>query len=250
MITSAKYSMLHPPLVERIYNEEKDEKKVKTRLHQMFGAYVQGNAHKKTAHLLNELEAGRDAKDVSTEILQLHASSKERSAFLQSFHDFIYGHAGEAETMLDLGCGFNPFSIPLLPYNIKEYHAYDIDTRTRDLLNRFMRQLNLPQLAHCADLAVETPTQTIDLAFMCKLVPVLEMQQPGRGFELARQLNAKFLVITYPLKSLGGRNKGMGKNYAAQFENAHAAGKFGNYEPVGEREIGNELAYILKRSTL
>jgi len=247
MITSAKYSMLHPPLVERIYNEEKDEKKVKTRLHQMFGAYVQGNAHKKTAHLLNELEAGRDAKDVSAEILQLHASSKERSTFLQNFHDFIHSHVGEVETILDLGCGFNPFSIPLLPYNITQYHAYDIDTRTKDLLNRFLQLLSLPQTADCADLAVETPTQNIDLVFMCKLVPVLEMQQPGRGFEIARQLNAKFLVITYPLKSLGGRSKGMGKNYAAQFENAHASGALGSYKPIAQQEIGNELVYILKK---
>jgi len=298
MITGAKYNMLYPPLMERIYKEETHKggrdavKATKTRLHQMFGAYVQGNAHKKAAALLQELEAGGDAQAISRGIMGLHASTKERLPHLGDFLAFICKQVGKVETVLDLGGGFNPFSVPFwqecfyetssemvgrlddcenalesgsalsqisklmgesedthvghsCTRSIAAYYAYDIDVRTRDLLNRFFAYLNLPQTAACADLAVETPTEKVDLALMCKLVPVLEAQLPGRGFELARETNAKFLAITYPLKSLGGREKGMGKNYAAQFENACASGLLGDYKLIANAEVGSELVYLL-----
>lgn len=287
MITGAKYNMLYPPLVQRILNEEMNKggkdatKATKTRLHQMFGAYVQGNAHKKAAALLHEFEAGDNSADIkkdeetSRAIMALHASTKERLPHLEDFLAFIARHVERVETILDLGCGFNPFSAPfwsecfigikrekrrtqedfarvsgMYPEATEDiditYYAYDIDVRTRDLLNRFFAYLNLPQTASCADLVVETPAEKADLALMCKLVPVLEAQLPGRGFELARQTNAKFLVITYPLKSLGGREKGMGKNYAIQFEKARADGLLGEYKLVASEEIGSELVYLLR----
>jgi len=287
MLTSAKYNMLHPPLIERIYAEESKrgsknlDKAVKTRLHQMFGAYTQGNSHKKAIALLDEMdndgqaignlrkpivepvfateifgecrksgkyEAGFRRLPISAQVMALHASTKERLPYIKDFYNFIAHHTGNFQTILDLGCGFNPFSIPFIPTpELKSYHAYDIDTRTSNILNRFFAHLNLPQAAACADLIVDTPSEKVDLALMCKLVPVLESQAGGRGFELARQLNANFLTITYPLKSLGGREKGMGKNYAAQFEQAVESGALGDYTVIASCEIGNELIYICKK---
>jgi len=253
MITGIKYKMLHPPLVERIYEEETrknakgGEKAVKTRLHQMFGAYVQGNAHKKALTLLTELENGKCPKDTAAAIMALHASTKERLPHVEEFYGFIGQHVNDIKTIMDLGCGFNPFSIPFLPsYELEAYYSYDIDMRTKDLINRFFAHLGLPPTAACADLAVDCPTEKVDLSLMCKLVPVLEAQAAGRGFKLARHLNTKYLVITYPLKSLSGREKGMGKNYAAQFEKAMAEMALGRFVLVNFKEIGNELVYLLK----
>ena len=249
MITGAKYNMLYPTLVARVYEEEKQkgakdcEKATKTRLHQMFGAYVQGNTHKKAAALLESCNSGS-----SENILSLHASTKERLAHYIQFYAFITDHITNIETIMDLGCGFNPFALHYLPA-IKAYYAYDIDTRTRDLLNRFFMLQNLPQTAYCADLVTETPTEKADLTLLCKLIPVLEAQQAGRGFELARQLDTKFLVITYPTKSLGGCDKGMSKNYAAQFEKAYASGALSGFVLLASSQIGNELVYILKSAS-
>lgn len=254
MINSTKYNMLYPSLLARIAAEEQTknaknhEKAVKTRLHQMFGAYVQGSAHKKTTALLQTLTDGGDVTEICAAIMVLHASTKERLPHQAAFCEFVIKHTGMVETMADLGCGFSPFSIPYWQScgcPISACHAYDIDTRTRDLLNRFFTCLGLPAHAACADLAVETPAENVDVALMCKLVPVLEAQRPGRGFELARLQNAKYLVITYPLKSLGGREKGMGKNYAAQFEKAWTQGALGHYAPVAGGEVGSELVYVL-----
>ena len=254
MLISTKYDMLHPPLLNRIIKEEshtKDPAKAaKTRLHQLYGAYVQGNSHKKTAALLDGLN-DENITITAEAIMRLHASTKERLPNLQEFYGFIASVVNHPEKIMDLGCGFNPFSIPLMPAELREnlnsYHAYDIDTRTRDILNRFFSFLGLPPTVDCADLAVETPAEEVDLALLCKLLPVLEAQSPGRGFMLAREINARFLVITYPLKSLSGREKGMAKNYSTAFEKAIANSAMGNYTPIANEKIGNELVYILAK---
>ena len=251
-----KYDTLYPPLVDRIYNEESQKHKkaadgikaAKTRLHLLYGAYNSSNIHKKAETLLNEIENETNAKETTAKIMKLHASTNERLPFLSELYSFVEKHTGAVESVLDLGCGFNPFSVLFMSALPKIYHAYDIDMRTRDLLNRFFAFLKLPQAANCADLIVETPSQSIDLAFMSKLIPVLESQSPGRGFQLAQAVNAKFLVITYPLKSLGGKEKGMGKNYAAQFENAITDGKLSNFKVVDNKHIGGELVYAAVRA--
>ena len=249
-----KYAAVYGPLVERLQAEaEKGPdsiKAVKTKLHQLYGAYTQDNAHKKAAALIRKLEETPDGicpKDAATALLSLHASTKERLSHYAQFYNFIFSHAGSLESILDIGCGYNPFSIPLMPETagIKTYHAYDIDTRVAGLLNRFFTCLSLPPLAQCADLAVHTPSTQADIALMCKLVPVLEAQRPGSGFKLARGLNARHLLITYPLKSLGGREKGMARHYAAAFEKAALDGELGKFTLIGQDRVGAEILYFL-----
>jgi 16S rRNA (guanine(1405)-N(7))-methyltransferase len=250
---SGKYNMLYAPLVERIFAEESGKKDpvkaAKTRLHQLYGAYKQGHTHKKAHEALKTL--GSPAFDQNdylpkiTKILALHASTKERQPHLAEFYDFIFSHTNPPQSVLDLGCGFNPFALHSMPTeSLKIYRAYDIDLRLKDLLNQFFALSDLPPAAECADLTTETPPHPADIAFMLKLLPVLEAQKAGRGFELANALNARFLVITYPLKSLGGREKGMEKTYSHAFESA--AHLLPNFRQVACEKIGNELVYILK----
>ncbi|MCL2197931.1 MAG: hypothetical protein FWB80_03310 [Defluviitaleaceae bacterium] len=257
----AKYDMLYPPLVERVFAENANKrdpiKAAKTQMHQMYGAYLQGKTHKKASELLDLLGAnafGQKNKcdttsgaSASSHIMELHASTKERLPFVKQFYGFIAKHTASVEMVLDLGCGFNPFALLHMMFLPKAYHAYDIDLRTKDLLNQFFKISGLPQTAKCADLAVETPTESVDLALMLKLVPVLEAQKLGRGYELANALNTRFLVISYPLKSLGRREKGMGKNYAASFRYACESGSLNNFSILESEKIGNELVYILLR---
>ena len=267
-----KYAAVYPPLIERLQGEESHKKgpdsikAVKTKLHQLYGAYTQDNAHKKARTLLDELEktaqsavlgsgdespAGCGAEPhglnvFSQKILNLHASTKERLAHYAEFYDFILQHTGPVESVLDIGCGYNPFSIPLIPATLKAYYAYDIDTKVADLLNRFFVFMNMPPLAQCADLAVYVPEDVADIALMCKLVPVLEAQAPGSGYRLAREVNTKYLLITYPLKSLGGREKGMTRHYAAAFEKALTDGELGRFMLIGQEQVGHEMLYLLK----
>ena len=291
-----KYAAVHQPLIERLQAEsEKAHKKapdvlkaVKTKLHQLYGAYTQDNAHKKAAAIIHameesqhhtpslrgEAEAIQDRQETTapidvTALLSLHASTKERLPHYTAFYEFILSCTGPLESIIDIGCGYNPFSIPHMQavytthfkgnsiqdtsihdnstqaLNLKAYHAYDIDTRVAELLNRFFTCLNLPPLAKCEDLAVHTPPHQADIALMCKLLPVLEAQAAGSGYKLIRGLNTRYLLITYPLKSLGGREKGMSQHYAATFEKAMAEGEFGKYSLCRQAIVGAEMIYLL-----
>ena len=279
-----KYCNLHEPLIQRIFDEEQNEKAAKTRLHQLYGSYIQPNGVKKAAALLRELATNAgDGGDISerhapggcapsgltnysqgvnsyqtennkdtlkdtfcNSLLKLHSSTSERLPYIHEFYGFIKSVVGEVNTVLDLGCGFNPFSLAFFPWSIKEYHAIDIDTATRDLLNEYFTLVNLPKYASCADLVTEAPHVQTDLALMLKLLPVLESNKPGRGYELANSLNAKWLVITFPTKSLGGKYKGMEKNYTDSFHEASQNNQLDNFTLSAKNHIGSELVFILK----
>ena len=231
MLVSKKYNMLYPKLIERILEEEQDIKSAKTRLHQLFGAYISTNAHKKAKAYLNDTQ----------KILELHMSTKERLKFYPEFYSYIFSKTENIKTIMDLGCGFNPFSIPYMGFLPNKYIAIDIDMRTKHLLNIYFKNLNLPPLADCMDLYVEVPDFEVDICFIFKLLPILK----EAGYLLIKNIKSKYIVITFPIKSLGGHEKGMGKNYAKSFEHAESQGLIGNYFIADRNIVGTELIYIM-----
>ena len=247
-----KYSNLHPALVERINQEERDaknpDKASKTRLHQLYGAYIQPNSNKKAQAIINQMIYPTPSIHKSiTDLLKLHASTSERLLYYEEFYEFILSHTGAVDKVMDLGCGFNPFSLPFYPQMPSRYHAIDIDLHTKDTLNAFFEKLFLPKLAICEDLETFTPTAKVDLTLMLKLIPVLEASTPGRAYSLANELNTSWLVATFPTKSLGGKKKAMATNYSAGFHGAINNNALSNFELTAETVIGNELVFVLKR---
>jgi len=235
VIASKKYAGLHAPLVMRIceeeypkYRKDKDRlKAVKKKLHIIYGAF---NASPSPINTTN-------------------ISADERASVLDEFYGFIFGFgaAGQAKSILDIGCGFNPFSLPQMMRfcaGIERYYAYDIDCGAIGLINGYFDSIGLPRLAAAMDIVAETPQDCADVAFMFKLMPVLEIQRPGRGFELLRELNAGYIAVTYPVKSLcgsGKKSREMAANYAQSFE----GGIGGGFDILGKAIIGDELTYVI-----
>lgn len=290
-----KYVHLHPLLIARITAEEaakrtgtgmqniaKAEKSVKTRLHQLYGAYVQPNIYRKAAVILNNIFTHRAEKPGNTEtsfpgvlrfnaeqadaLLRLHASTRERLPHYAAFYCFIFDHVPLPGSIIDLGCGFNPFSMNILceatgmsiPVHdglfqlnstdtpvLHTYHAVDICTQQAALINRFFALHNLPAAAVCVDLAGTPTLPAADAAFAFKLLPVLETQASGGGFALLRTLRVKHLIITYPMKSLTGKEKGMARHYRQTFETAYTAGQLAPFILLAETQIGAEWVIIL-----
>ena len=243
-----KYNSLCPSIKERIYQEERlsrnPDKAVKTRLHQLYGAYIQPNSNKKAAALIEQLN-----NESITKLLKLHASTSERLPYYGDFYNFIYSHTGTVDRILDLGCGFNPFSLPFIPHKPALYHAVDIDVHTKDILNTFFEIIGLPKYAANEDLATFTPPTKVDLALMLKLFPVLEANSSGRAYSLANELSTTWLVVTFPTKSLGGKKKGMAINYKTSFQDAITKDALNNFNIVADTLIGNELIFIFKHKS-
>jgi len=261
-----KYTHLHPPLDSRIASEEQTkrdpEKAVETRLHQLYGAYTQPTAHKKASAILTTLETSPALDQITLSqtdaLLRLHASTRERLPHYPAFYRFLFTHIPAPASIIDLGCGFNPFSLPYLfeanpatRQTLQAYHAHDIDTQQAALLNRFFSLHNLPPAAECSDLAVpcfnsSLLTPNSSLALFLKLLPVLEAQAAGSGFRLAQSLNVNHLVISYPLKSLSGKEKGMARHYRHTFETALHTGLLASFTPIAENTIGMEWVIVLQ----
>jgi 16S rRNA (guanine(1405)-N(7))-methyltransferase len=98
--------------------------------------------------------------------------------------------------------------------------------------------------AHVCDLARGAPRQRADLALALKALPPLEHLQKGAGARLLRALQADYLLVSFPARSLGGRDKGMVEHYARGFlALADAEGW-----PVERFEFATELAFRVRKS--
>jgi len=73
------------------------------------------------------------------------------------------------------------------------------------------------QLAIQQDVAGQPPTKKADIAFILKTLPVLEMVDKTAVTRLLDNIQADYLLISFPTRSLGGRGKGMVQNYERLF---------------------------------
>ena len=93
------------------------------------------------------------------------------------------------------------------------------------------------------DLTADTPGGAFDLVLLLKTLPCLEQLEKSSARRLITSLKSRYLLISYPVASLSGRQKGMNRNYTAQFEELTADWK-GKIKRI---EFETELAFILIR---
>jgi len=204
-------------------------KRAKRKLHQLFAAFVTAAEIERAERIVAELpaEAGEETlREACREVLKRHSSTRERVAASRhqgvepdaSWYARIWRVTGPPRVVLDLGCGFHPFALPWmgLPRGC-EYLACDVDERLAALFGRFLERCGRRGRAFVTDLlagdaALGAPA---DVAFLMKLLPTLERQQEGAAGRLLERLHARFLVVTFPAKSLSGRERGMAANYEA-----------------------------------
>lgn len=252
IINSKKYNAICDELIYRIcqetyakYKKEKDIiKSVRTQLHAIYGAFFTDKCINQAASLLSEYQPNMVIEQLAQNLLNLHISSQERFDCIEEFYDYIFSITGFPSSITDIGCAFNPFSIPFMKIpSLKEYYALDIDKRLPDILNSFLKILNLPELASTIDIISTTPQNYSDVTFLFKILPVIEHQKKGKTIDILKQNNSEYIVITFPTKSLSGKNKGM-ENHYSQFVDTTLAPIFNIFSST---TIGNEYIVIIKK---
>ena len=192
-------------------------KAAKRKLHQTYGAYFGEFKYDKIDLMIQKID--RDSKDEylkksCLEILQHHASTAERIPILSTFYDDIFRETGSPESILDLACGLNPFTLPWLPNSVKAcYTGVDIDCRIVAIINSFFARYNSSHTAICRDILNMTCIPRADVVFILKTLPCLEQQQRGISSRLLNDLNTSCCVVSFPARSLGGKDKGMVEHY-------------------------------------
>jgi 16S rRNA (guanine(1405)-N(7))-methyltransferase len=88
-----------------------------------------------------------------------------------------------------------------------------VDDRLARVLDRLGQAWPVELRGVAQDLAAGPPEASADLVLLLKAIPCLEQQEPGAGKRLLRSLEAPVVVVSFPARSLGGREKGMRENY-------------------------------------
>jgi 16S rRNA (guanine(1405)-N(7))-methyltransferase len=254
VLASSKYRAVSPELVRAVGARElaarrslrEAVKETKGRLHQVAGAFLD-----RAPRYDSWLAALRDAQGddaalraACRTIMAGHASTRERLPVVEPLYAAVFAALPPVGRIIDAACGLNPLAAPWMALAPgAQYLACDLYADMCAFVGAALPLLGLAGEAAVCDLAAAPPPWEADVALVLKLLPVLEQLRRGAGAELLRGLRAPRLVVSYPTRSLGGRNVGMAATYAAQLH-AIAAAEGWPYERL---EFPGELIFVVTK---
>lgn len=227
-MSSVNYKYVSPDLVRVIALQElakrrtfkETVKATKNKLHQVGGAYLDGKDAYGTwlGELSSAVRIGDEKllRELCRHMMSHHASTRERLPMLDTFYTTLLADLGPIDSILDLACGLNPLTLPWLPL-VKHYYAYDIYQNSMKFIEQWLRVLRINGHAQVWNLVQSCPPQRADVALLLKTLPCLEQVEKQSGQRLLRATNAKYLLVSFPLQSLGGKSKGMASFYEEHF---------------------------------
>ena len=256
VLQKSKYEHIQPELVESLAARElakgrkpKDAiKEVSAKLHQIGAAYFKLSPQ--YAHWLDELAQlpndplSEDVRAFCLQAMQAHSSTAERLPILSEFYGDILAPLGPLESVYDLACGLNPLALPWMPLQAgARYYGCDIFSDLIAFDNAFLQHCGLKAHLDAADAFHTKFKQPVQVAFLLKSLPCLEQLEKGAAGALLEAVPAQYLLVSYPIRSLGGRSKGMRQTYTAQFEALTADKKW----KISKHEFSSELAFLVEK---
>ncbi len=253
ILKAKKYTNLSPDTIQRILEwaeirvkKKEIDKAARKKLHQIYGAYFdQRSASAFERAIQGKPESPEEIKAFCRELMDLHSSSQERLDDLSAFYEKIFEITGLPQRMIDLACGLNPLSYPwIYDHGAIPYMGYDIDQKTTQLMNDLLVSFGFPAQVSFNDVFLNIPEhQESDVIMLLKALPCLEQQEKGVSLKLLTEIKCRFLVVSFPSKSLGGKSKGMEANYEAFLNSVVDDSSHAIHKITFEREI----VYVLGR---
>lgn len=226
-------------------------KAARRKLHQVHGAYFHGFDRRRLDRAIGLIESGGASEEVvrgaCADVLGMHASTAERVGIAEEMYRDVFGCIGVPKSVADLACGLNPFFLPWmgLPAGTR-YDASDIDSGVVLAVDRLIPVLRYVGGAESRDVLAAPPVDRPDVTLLLKTAPCLERQEPGSVVRLLRAIRSPFAVVSFPTKSLGGREKGMRRSYAKFMAEVTAELSV----EVQKLEYDTEAVYVLRRLDL
>ena len=255
--SSKKYGTVCPDTIRRIAAREVAAephagvkalvKATKRGLHQICGAFEQAPDYEAAYQQLETAYRGGAKSEIEAacrRALALHSSTRERLPILDRFYARIFQATGRPGSILDLGCGLNPVALPWMGLAPGcHYIASDVDAAGIQFVNRYLQLAGFEPLARWQDILAHPPADPADLALLLKVSSTLERQEKGVTARLITGLDARWVVVSFAVKSLGGREKGMPAHYRRQFQ-AMAKGQPWRVE---ELAFETELVFVVNK---
>ena len=219
----------------------------KNKLHQVGAAYLPTQTHyeqwlEELRHAARSSES--DFRAACLRIMSHHASTHERLPILERFYSTALREISPVHSVLDVACGFNPLAIPWMGLPPEAaYFACDMYEDLMAFLSSFLAIVGRPGRAEARDVLHNLSSEPADLAYLLKALPCLEQVDKGAGPRLLEAIRARHLLVSFPVASLGGRDRHMVANYEARFrELIHDKGW-----AVQRFAFESELAFLVSR---
>ncbi len=193
--------------------EFKELKKIiRKRLREVYGVFTENPLSKeKREKLMEELKEPGTEEQAIKKILEAHLSSKERLPHYGELYGTLFTEE-KPNKILDLGCGYNPFSYGYLGFN-PEYVASDVSQKDLEFIQKFFETKKIPGKTIKADLAKEEDLKKIiieskkaGITFALKLLDTLEATKKGSSENLLLSLKSPKVLVSFPKKSISGKN--------------------------------------------
>ncbi|KKP31574.1 MAG: hypothetical protein A2312_03515 [Candidatus Staskawiczbacteria bacterium RIFOXYB2_FULL_32_9] len=245
------------PTSLKLREARKIEKEAKNLLHQIWGAFYETRPdfNKILGKIEQDIKSETEVKEIILSILKLQSSVEERIPILEEFYKKIFEITGIPNSIIDHACALNPLTISWMNLpGTTTYKAYDIDKDEIEFLKSVFRLLNNNYYSttrsrvgevikfELGDLLVNE-FEYADVVFMLKLLPCLEHQKKNCSLEILKKQKCKFLVVSFPIKSIGGKEKGMCEFYRNSFKNMVSSEEW----EIKELVFDTELVYIIKK---
>ncbi len=190
----------HPDLTKKA-EKTKLIKYVRRKINIAFGMF-QTKKINKLPVLLEQLKHNPNSLELHNQILATNKSTLERLPFYSEIYKKILN---KEKSILDIGCGLNPFSYPYMNKKIT-YYAYDLYTQP---IQEYFNIKKIKGEAKDIDLGDQknyTFPKT-DICFLFKVLDSLEKKVHKKAERLIKSIPAKKIVVSFPLKTL--KNKVM-----------------------------------------
>lgn len=213
--------LTQPLLDERVFRRKRVKtflRRVRGLLFERVGMY-RSRQNKARHELLNELQhlSASQLPRLCEKALRLHSSSRERLSFYEELYRQIFFRTGVPSTILDVGCGLNPFSLPFMRLPPVQYTALDLNEEDCALVKIFFRHLSRGSLLRgtvwCDDITNQATLQRIsqrssfDVCFLFKMAEVVERKKGHALFEaLLRTIPTCYFVVSFSTKTLSSKH--------------------------------------------
>jgi 16S rRNA (guanine(1405)-N(7))-methyltransferase len=260
VLGKSKYRNVHPQLIMMLAERELAKgrvpreavREVAGKLHQVAGAYFPRQPD--YPRWLRELEttprnAGHEhTRAFSARLMRSHASTAERIPDLEEFFHTTLESIAPVQSILDLACGLNPLALAWMPLRATGcYMGCDLYEDLIGFLNAFYAHIGKNgQFEACNLLAMDFPdwpARRAQVTFLLKTLPCLEQLEKGAGLRLLDAIPSPYILVSFPVSSLGGRPKGMRTNYENQFLEMVA----GRDWRVKQFSFKTELAFLVEK---
>lgn len=239
-------------------------KKTKKEIYYILRQYKRNEAQRKT--LLDELEKVLEKEGISSNAIEIHKkilcthiSSIERINFYQEFYQKIFEIIGKPKRILDISCGMNPFSLPFMRLDNLMYICTEVKEEECEFINSYFeiisKYINLKAKAIKLDLFDLESSEfqrnfieknkliEFDVAFLLKLIPVMERLKRGISDYILSWIPSNILVISGSKKSMV-KGKKIGKKEENLIKRILIKNKL---KIISKIEFENEFVFIVKR---